>query len=111
MSRGEFGGNRRPRDQGKVSSRTVEKIKCAAEVIQTEKKLYKFWVNSLFSFIIDDFGGGSEYDRLFKQVGNNVQQINNNGMNPNHINCSLIALLVLTFACPLACVAPKCELP
>ncbi|XP_028406375.1 syntaxin-7-like isoform X2 [Dendronephthya gigantea] len=26
----------------------------------------------------DDFGGGSEYDRLYKQVGNNVQQINNN---------------------------------
>ena len=34
---------------------------------------------SIFLSMLDDFGGSSEYDRLNKQIGNNIQQINNNG--------------------------------
>ena len=29
----------------------------------------------------DDVGGGSEYDRLNKEIGQNIQQISNNGEN------------------------------
>ena len=34
-----------------------------------------------FLFELDDFGSGSEYERLTRQVGSNIQQISNNGKN------------------------------